>query len=162
MAQPPALAQSAKNVNDTNNWQSSYHKGLAEYILFEILNIILLGNGCISQPNLCICFSGQEVMRDRKGSEIWSTDRTLSHRFVPHNTSSSRPHFELCNFESLNSLKNSKRLSEECHQLSEILVFQYSHSCWQALRNSFRSQKSQDHSYLIFRNLHYLTSSTNS
>lgn len=77
-------------------------------------------------------------------------------------TSSSRSHFELCNSKSLNSLKNSKRLSEEHHQLLEILIFKYSLSCWQALRDSFRSQKSQDCSYLIFRKLHYLTSSTNS
>lgn len=81
--QPTALAQPAKTVNDRNNWRSSYHKGLVEYILFEILNISLLGNSCTCQPKLCVCYSGQEVMRNRKGSKIRTTDRIpLSHGLI--------------------------------------------------------------------------------
>jgi len=71
-------------------------------------------------------------MRNRKGSEIWTTDRTpLSHRFISitggmGKTQALPDHFLnflTINSKFLNSFQNSKRFSEEQHKLSKILVF---------------------------------------
>lgn len=96
------------------------------------LNIILLGNGCISKPRLCICYSGWEAIRNRKGSEIWTTDRTpLSHRFISiaggmEMTQALPDHFLnflTSNSKFLNSLQNSERFFRGAPQTFKDLGF---------------------------------------